>query len=287
MEQSKLPGGGTNVGGWFSRQLRRVSSFIKENPLLNSFFGIVAGGLDIAASGFELFGLKTSTLTVDLTALEQQQLDNWANGFLAQLTPKLEEFARYNNVSDAQSKIDTLNDVYRQLGAIKAHFAAPSPGFSPNQLRARKQLVDELTLQLQLKVEFLTTELPVQISLVNRSFPVSSINTNGITANSPVATVTVRQISTQVKGSGGGSSWLDTVLPIGNEVATFNPDPTSPVKDITDPVKVDPAAPTTTPPKPTSNNKGLRILAGIATAAIITYAIASSGGNKNKKSKKK
>ncbi|MPT34796.1 MAG: hypothetical protein E2604_06855, partial [Flavobacterium sp.] len=170
MEQSKLFGGGTNVGGgWLSRQLRRVASWINDEPLLRVFFGSIAGGLEIAADLASSFGLKASTPTVELTALEQQQLNNWANSFTTQLKPKLEQFARYNDQYTNQQKIDSINDMYRQLGAIQAHFSAPVAGYSANQIAARKQFVDELTKQIRLKVEFLTTDLPFAISVSNKN----------------------------------------------------------------------------------------------------------------------
>jgi len=292
MEQSKLFGGGTNVGGWLSRQFRRVSSWINDSSLLRIFFGNMAGGLDTAAGLLEDVGLKTSTPTIELTALEQQQLDNWAGNFTAQLKPKLEQFARYTDQYTDQQKIDSLNDMYRQLGAIQAHFSAPVIGYSANQIAARKQFVDELTRQIRLKVEFLTTDLPFAISVSNRNVFMNVIDTNGITAGSPVVSVVVPQISTNVKTT---TSSPELIVPnIPNTGISFNP--SSPVKDvaeISDPIKVDPATPVATNPttgtktESKSSNVLLKGLGLLAAGYVLYRVVTPEKKTSNKKSNKK
>lgn len=291
MEQSKLLGGGTNVGGgWLSRQFRRVASWINDEPLLKVFFGSIAGGLEVAADLASSFGLKTSTPTIELTSLEQQQLDNWASNFTTQLRPKLEQFARYTDQYTDQQKIDSLNDMYRQLGAIQAHFSAPVAGYSANQIAARKQFVDELTRQIKLKVEFLTTDLPFAVSILNRNVYMNSIDTNGITAGSPVVSVVVPQITTNVKTT---TSSPELIVPnIPNTGISFSPE--SPVKDVatSEPIKVDPSNPVATNPTnvATGGKKSNVLLKGLGLLAagyVLYKVIVTDEKPKNKKSNKK
>ncbi|WP_347066039.1 hypothetical protein [Flavobacterium sp. WV_118_3] len=289
MEQSKFFG----KGGWLARQFRRASSFIRDTPILRDFFGQVAMGLDFAADGAEAMGftgLKTSVANIDLTPLEEQQLDQWINNFTAQLKPKLEQFARYNDQYTNQQKIDSINDMYRQLGAIQAHFSAPVAGYSTNQIAARKQFVDELTKQIRLKVEFLTTDLPFAISVSNKNVFMSSIDTGGITSGSPVVSVVVPQITTSVKTT---TSSPELIVPnIPNTGIYFNPE--SPVKDVatSEPIKVDPSNPVATNPTnvATGGKKSNVLLKGLGLVAagyVLYKVIVTDEKPKNKKSNKK
>lgn len=290
MDESKLLGGGTNVGGWLSRQFRRISNFISDNGLLNFFFGKLAEVFSIAAEGAEGMGLKTST-PIELTILEQQQLDAWADQFLIQLSPRLEDFAKFQSNESLQQKIDILNNAYKESAAIKAHFAAATAGLTANQVQARNTYVQKITEQLLMKAELLTTGLPAEITIRNTTVQMNKINTNGITANSPVTAVITPQISTNVK-----TGTVDPVLIIPNIPTTaipFTPAPNTPVKDvaIVDPVKVDPntsettTGDNTTGTKPTTSSSkialGLLALAGLS---FLGYKALS--GNKKKSNKK-
>ena len=289
MEQSKLFG----KDGWIARRFRIASNWIKDNSLLNAFFGAVAAGLDFAADGAEaldFIGLKTSgTITnVILSASEEAQLDAWADNFMARLSPKMEEFARYNSQGDTQ-KLNTLNEVFRQQGAIKAHFNASTGGMTANQVKARNQYVEQLTQGITLTAEFLTNTLPFPVQLKNTTVQMNTINTNGITANSPVVSVTVPQISTVIKGATPDLVLPSTPLP--GEVIHFNPE-TNPIKDVVtgNPVKDETTANPTNPTTPVAkkSNTFLKVL-GIGTALFVTYKIfvPDEKEKKEKKSNKK
>lgn len=289
MEQSKFFG----KDGWLSRKFRKAARWIQDNSLLEAFFGQVAAGLNIVAAGAEALdlGFKTSTVSISLTPLEEQLLDQWADGFLNQLKPKLEQFARYNDQYTNQQKIDSINDMYRQLGAIQAHFSAPVAGYSANQIAARKQFVDELTKQIRLKVEFLTTDLPFAISVSNKNVYMNSIDTNGITASSPVVSVVVPQITTNVKTT---TSSPELIVPnIPNTGISFNPE--SPVKDVatSEPIKVDPSNPVATNPinVATGGKKSNVLLKGLGlvAAGYVLYKVFTpekKTTNKNTKRKR-
>ncbi|UUC45575.1 hypothetical protein [Flavobacterium cerinum] len=293
MEQSKLAGGGTNVGGgWLSRQFRRVSSLINDSPFLRFFFGNVSAGLEVAADLLGSIGLKTASTHVELNTTEEQQLNNWADNFLVQLKPKLEQFARASSdQSTVQSKIDLINDMYRQLGAIQAHFSAGSSGMTINQTAARKQFVNELTNQIRMVVELQTTLIPVPISINNKNIAMNSVNTNGITANSSVVSFVTPQVSTNVKTGTVNPELVIPTLP--NLV--FNPDPSSAIKDVadSDPIKTDPTTPVATNPTnvatPGKKKNVLLKGLGVVAAGFILYKIFTpekKATNKNTKQKR-
>ncbi|MEO4005799.1 hypothetical protein [Flavobacterium sp. CAU 1735] len=289
MDESKFFG----KGGWLARQFRRGASLIRDTPILRDFFGQLALGLDFAADGAEAIevGFKT-TANISLSPLEEQQLDAWADQFLIQLSPRLEDFARYQNNESLQQKIDILNNAYKESAAIKAHFAAATTGLTTNQVQARNTYVQKITEQLMLKAEHLTTDLPAEITVRNTTVQMSKINTNGITANSPVTAIITPQISTNVK-----TGTVDPVLIIPNIPTTgipFTPAPNTPVKDVAvvDPIKVDPNTPATntgnntTGTKTTTSSNGKMALGLLVLAGLSFVGYKALSGNKKKSNKK-
>ncbi|HRB72431.1 hypothetical protein [Flavobacterium sp. UBA4197] len=283
MEQNRLVGGGTNVGkGWISRMLRRAADWMTDNGL-DYFFGKVIDGMNAVAWGLEQVGWKTTSLVTDinLTDTEQNELNRWSNTFLDQLKPNLLDFAKVSDTVSLDEKLKLLNQAYKSTAAIRAHYATATEGMTGNMVKARNQFIEQLTQGLQLTIEFLTNTFPVAIETRQTTFMMKSVNTYGITANSPVQSF----VATEVKLKNGASVILPPdlveIAPETTPVKEPVRDNTTIPKDETPPVKEEPAA-----PKPKKSNNLLLGLVGLALLGGGIYMIQEAEKEKEEKKKK-